>query len=263
MILTLLLIIQKIKADCISNQFLTFPKQVELAEAVKTIQITVEGGYIIGYGNGYQVKDKSKIIIQQVPSEIIFEPSYFEIYCPAIHQLQKKNSIKCEIQLNMEEVEPEFTPKKAKFVIPIESDKQIKYNPLLEIQNNFQIRLMDLAEQLENLMYYLEYENCDNVVYIIPQPLQISLTQITQLQKYSKSIPEGALTREISDSYKGELYLENFSLDPKANNHHYGLIAIVIGITVLAAIRALTKKKEQQCNLDKQPLNQHELQKLT
>ncbi|CAD8124991.1 unnamed protein product [Paramecium sonneborni] len=263
MIFTLLLLIQKINADCISNQFLTFPKQAELVYAVKRISIKIEGEYIIGYGNEYEVKDKSKIKLKQVPSGIIFEPSNFEIYCPAIHQLQKKDSIKCEIQLNMEEGEASLTQQKAKFIIPIEVDKDMKSNPVFEIENNFQMRLMDLAQQLQKLAYYLEYENCDTIVYIIPKPLSISIDQITLLQKYSKSIPEGASTEEISESNKGELYVENLSLDTNSSNQHYGLIAIVIGLTALIIIRVFTKKKEQQSNPDNQPLNQQELQNLT
>ncbi|CAD8207830.1 unnamed protein product [Paramecium octaurelia] len=267
MILTLLLLIQKINADCIANQYLTFPKQAELVYAVKRITIKLEGEYIIGYGDEYEVRDKSKISLKQVPQGIIFAPSNFEIYCPAVHILSRKDSIKCEIQLNMDQVDidetdPTKTPQKAKFVIPIEVDKDIKSNPVFEIENNFQMRLMDLAGQLEKLAYYLEYENCDILVYIIPKPLSISTDQVTLLQKYSKSIPEGATVEEIEESNKGELYVENLSLDTNSSTHHYGLIAIVIGVIALAAIRAFSKKKEQQNNPDQQPLNQQELQNL-
>ena len=75
----------------------------------------------------------------------------------------------------MEEVDVTSNPEKAKFIIPIEVDKDMKSNPVFEIENNFQMRLIDLAKQLEKLAYYLEYENCDMLVYIIPKPLSISL----------------------------------------------------------------------------------------
>ncbi|CAD8206875.1 unnamed protein product [Paramecium octaurelia] len=265
MLLTFLLALQQVFADCIQNSYLTYPNQEEWVYAVKRISVKLEGEYVIGFGNDYEVKDKSKIQIKQVPGGLTFGPSNFEIYCPAIHQLSNNQQIKCEIQLNMKEINATSTPSKALFAISVELDNELKENPVFQIQNNFQMRLMDLAKQLENMAYYLEYENCDQTVYLLPDPLPISSEQINLLQKYSKALPEGSLTQAVSGSIKGQLFVENFSIDSSSNTHLYGLVAIIFGVIILAAIRAFNKKREQS-NLNdpsKQPLSEQELQKLS
>lgn len=100
------------------------------------------------------------------------------------------------------------------------------------------MRLMDLAKQLEKMAYYLEYENCDTLVYLLPKPLPISADQIVLLQKYSTALPDGSPISEIAESNKGELYVENFSIDSSSSTHLYGLFAIIIGVVLLAVIRA-------------------------
>ncbi|CAD8196316.1 unnamed protein product [Paramecium pentaurelia] len=265
MLLAFFLAFQHVMADCIENSYLTYPNQAEWVYAVKRISIKLEGEYIIGYGDDYEVKDKSKIQIKQVPGGLTFGPSNFEIYCPAIHKLSKKGLVKCEIQLNMKEINATSVPSKALFVFSVELDNELKENPVFQIENNFQMRLMDFAKQLENMAYYLEYENCDQIVYLLPDPLPISSEQINLLQKYSKTLPDDSPTKEITESIKGQLFVENFSINSDSNTQLYGLVAIIIGVIILIAIRTFNKRREQQKQNDssKQPLNEQELSKLT
>ncbi|CAD8124685.1 unnamed protein product [Paramecium sonneborni] len=265
MLLAIFLAFQQILADCIENSYLTYPNQEEWVYEVKRISVKLEGEYVIGFGDNYEVKDKSKIQIKQVPGGLTFGPSNFEIYCPSIHKLSKKDIIKCDIQLNMKEINATSTPSKALFVFSVELDNLLKQNPVFQIETNFQMRLMDFAQQLENMAYYLEYENCDQIVYLLPDPLPISSEQINLLKKYSKTLPDDTPTKQITESIKGQLFVENFSIDSSSNTHLYGLIAIIIGVVILAIIRAFNKKREQQKQYDhsKQPLNEQELHKLT
>ncbi|CAD8210916.1 unnamed protein product [Paramecium octaurelia] len=264
MLIAFFLAFQHVLADCIENSYFTYPNQAEWVYAVKRISIKLEGEYIIGYGDDYEVKDKSKIQIKQVPGGLTFGPSNFEIYCPALHKLSNKNLVKCEIQLNMKEINATSVPSKALFVFSVEIDNDLKENPVFQIENNFQMRLKDFAKQLENMAYYLEYENCDQMVYLLPDSLPISSQQVALLQKYSKTLPDDSPTTQITESIKGQLFVENFSIDSGSNTHLYGLIAIIIGVIILAAIRAFNKKREQSKQNDptKQPLNEQELPKL-
>ncbi|CAD8127092.1 unnamed protein product [Paramecium sonneborni] len=265
MLFSFFLAFQQVFADCIENSYLTYPNQEEWVYAVKRISVKLEGEYVIGFGDNYEVKDKSKIQIKQVPGGLTFGPSNFQIYCPAIHKLSQKDIVQCEIQLNMKEINATSIPSKAQFVFSVELDNELKENPVFQIETNFQMRLMDFAKQLENMAYYLEYENCDQIVYLLPDPLPISSQQINLLQKYSKTLSDDASTQPIIKSIKGQLFVENFSIDSSSNSHLYGLIAIIIGVIILAAIRAFNKKREAQNQYDpsKQPLNEQELHKLT
>ncbi|CAD8135912.1 unnamed protein product [Paramecium pentaurelia] len=265
MLFTFFLAFQQVFADCIENSYLTYPNQEEWVYAVKRISVKLEGEYVIGFGDDYEVKDKSKIQIKQVPGGLTFGPSNFEIYCPPIHQQSKNEQVKCEIQLNMKEINATSTPSKAVFAFSVELDNDLKENPVFQIEKNFQMRLMDFAKQLENMAYYLEYENCDQIVYLLPDPLPISQDQINLLQKYSKALPDGSPIVAVTESIKGQLFVENFSIDSSSKTHLYGLVAIIIGVIILAAIRAFNKKRElsKLNNPSKQPLNEQELSKLT
>jgi len=59
-------------------------------------------------------------------------------------------------------------------VIPVEEDDEIRTNPLLKIDNDFEIHLSDLAEQLDDLSYYLEYVNCGSQYYLLPDAIEIT-----------------------------------------------------------------------------------------
>ncbi|CAD8070962.1 unnamed protein product [Paramecium sonneborni] len=251
-----------INGQCIENAQLQIPNSVEKQKPESEIVIRLEGEYIIGYGEDFKINDKSKIQILQ--SSFMYGPSNFEIYCPAIHIIPDEEEAKCEIIVNMYQMNTTEIDNITfvQLVIPVETNNNIRENPTLQIQNNFQLRLVDLAEQLKDVDYFVQYENCGKKIYILSDSLPITAEQITILQNYSKSLEPPVPIETIVPLLKGLIKVENYTVDKRSTIHLFALFAIICGVILLACIRAFKKRVEETSPQNDQLLNQQELKVL-
>ncbi|CAD8195614.1 unnamed protein product [Paramecium octaurelia] len=248
--------------QCIENVYLQIPKSVQKQQSETDIVIRLEGEYIIGYGEDFNINDKSKIQILQ--SSLIFGPQNFEIYCPAIHMIPDEEEAKCEIIVNMYQMNTTEIDNLAfaQLVIPVETNNNIRENPTLQIQNNFQLRLVDLAEQLKDVEYFVQYENCGRKIFILSDSLPVTAEQIVNLQNYSKSLNSTAQTESITPLLKGLIKVENFTVDKRSTIHLIALFTIICGVILLACIRAFKKRVEENSTQNEELLNQQEMKVL-
>ncbi|CAD8114379.1 unnamed protein product [Paramecium sonneborni] len=248
-----------INAQCIQNAYLQIPTSIEKQKSETEIIIRLEGEYIIGYGEDFKINDKSKIQILQ--SSLIFGPSNFEIYCPAIHMIPDEEEAKCEIIVNMYQINTTELENitYAQLVIPVETNNDIRENPTLQIQNNFQLRLVDLAEQLKDVDYFVQYENCGKKIFILSDSLPITAEQILILQNYSKSLQPKAQIEPLIPLIKGLIKVENYTVDKRSTIHLFALFTIICGVILLACIRAFKKRSEEKQTQNDELLDQQEL----
>ncbi|CAD8191309.1 unnamed protein product [Paramecium octaurelia] len=250
-----------IHCQCIENTYLQIPNSVEKQQSETDIIIRLEGEYIIGYGEDFKINDKSKIQILQ--SSLTFGPQNFEIYCPAVHIIPDEEEAKCEITVNMYQMNTTEDDNLAftQLVIPVETNNNIRENPTLQFQNNFQLRLVDLAEQLKEVEYFVQYENCGRKIFILSDSLPITAEQIVILQNYSKQLASTARTEPITQLIKGTIKVENYTVDKRSTIHLFALCTIIFGVILLSCIRAFKKRVEVSPQND-ELLNQQELKVL-
>ncbi|CAD8187893.1 unnamed protein product [Paramecium pentaurelia] len=262
MIIYILSLLSIINGQCIENAYLQIPNSVQKQQYDTDIIIRLEGEYIIGYGEDFKINDKSKIQILQ--SSLIFGPQNFEIYCPAIHIIPDEEEAKCEIIVNMYQMNTTEIDKLAfaQLVIPVETNNNIRENPTLQIKNNFQLRLVDLAEQLKDVDYFVQYENCGRTIFILSDSLPITAEQIVILQNYSKSLDSTARTEPITQLIKGLIQVENYTVDKRSTIHMFALFTIICGVILLACIRSFKKRVEVNTPQNDELLNQQELKVL-
>jgi hypothetical protein len=64
------------------------------------------------------------------------------------------------------------------------------------------------------------------------------------LQTYSKSLELTAETVPLATLIKGKITVEDYTIDKRSNIHLFALITIILGVIILAGIRAFKKREE-------------------
>lgn len=122
-------------------------------------------------------------------------------------------------------------------MLPIKEDDDIRENPILRIDKDFELHLSDVANQLDDMSRFLQYDNCGVRHFVMPEAIEVTAEQLASLRQYAKQLPEGAANLTVT-AYMGSLRIENYTINRDSRFHLYGLVLIIGGILILTAIRA-------------------------